>query len=364
MAWPKSTRLAAELARSGHAAIGGITVLDGPGAGRDLRVTDGSVTEDARQAVRRSLDATLIDDGGLWPLDVSSPLYPGTPWQAWRGVRYPDGSEERVPLGVFLVGDPEATTSGGRRATLTVTCEDRSAWVARNRGPSAFPVPSGSLLSTVVSSYLADRLPGCPAVVVLGADVIIATATLLPSGQDADPWTALTGTGDEPGLVTRCGRRLWFGVDGPPVLAPLSSSAEPYATPGWELTARVGIDSSRVFGGVVVTSTPAGTDTPLRAVRTSDSVSLPFSAGYYFAAMDGLDTQAAVDAAADDLAPTVVGLKASASWTCPPDPTIQAGDLITPTGMGLLLTGTYEVQRVTTPLLTGRQSIETVERSL
>lgn len=359
MGWPKDAALAAELARSGHLAVGGVTVL---ATGRDLTVTDGQVVEDATRSVRRSLDVTVLDDGGVWPTTApDSPLHVGTLLQAWRGVQWRDGTQTRVPLGVFAVGEHGAESTGGDVARISVQAEDLSATLADSGGPSPFPVPAGSLLSSVVTAFLQDRYPGCPPVALATSDVTIAAATYFPSGADQDPWSALVGTDtDAPGLVTRCGRRLWFDVNGVPTLYPLATSGDATVTAGWELSAKAGIDPSTLYAGVVVTSTAADGSTPLRAVRTASDGGT--RRGYKFLPMDGLTTQGDVDAAADAALPLWTAVSSSASWECVPDPTLWAGDLVTPTGIPLLLSGAYEVTRVSTPLLSGKQTVETLER--
>lgn len=360
--YPVSARFRAEVARDGHVAVAGLTLLED---GRDLIVTGGSVTEDSGASVRRTLDATVVDDGGLTPLDVSSPLYPGQAVGAWRGVRFPDGSSERVSLGVFLLGKVEATSAGGA-ATVTLRGEDRSAWVARNRSARAWPVPSGSALSAVVTEYLADRLPGCPPVALTCPDVTISAATLLAGGVDSDPWENLTGSGETVGIVTRAGRRLWFDADGIPTLYDLGGVGDVYAVDGSSLVLRSvsGVDPERAYGRVYVSSSPAGApdgQAPMFS-EAVDPMALPaFARRTYFAQMDAITSQDALDAAAASLLRGVTGVVGSASWTCPPDPSLQAGDLVSPVGAPLL-TGTYELTRVVTPLLSGEQSLDTLER--
>lgn len=353
-----SDRLRAEVARSGHVAVGGLDLELADGTVRALSLVDGSVTEDADAAVRRRLDATVLDDGGLLPLDAASPLFTGAVLRPWRGVQYPDGTEERAALGVLLAGDPVADLD---RGVITLSAEDRSAAIAAAPLAEPWTIAAGTMLSVAVSDLLADRLPGCPPVR-LDCDDVTLAETFIPA--QVDPWSALVSDSTaSPGLVHSAGRRLWFDADGVPVLMPLSAQAAPVAMDGalLVLTARAGIDTSRTFGGVVVTSNVFGDDDPMVAVRYDpDPPSELFARRLHFEAMDDIDNPDDLDAAADSLVTEWTGIRGTASWTQPPDPTLSAGDVRAIAGGPL--EGVFEVRAVTTPLVSGSQSVETVER--
>ena len=356
---PGDDRFWAEVSRSGHMAIGGIDLELADGSRRALQVVDGSVPEDASASVRRRLTATVLDDG-LTPLDATSPLFPGAVLRPWRGVQYRDGSQTRIPLGVMLSGEPVADLD---RGTISIDGDDRSGAVALAPLVSPWPIAEGSSLLAVVSALLQDRLPGCPDVQLYGSDRTLAE-TFIPA--QVDPWAALVSDStDTPGLVTSAGMRLWFDADGIPTLVQLAPTAQPVTLDGAALvlTARAGIDPRDTYGGVCVTSNVFGDDDPLTSVLVDPTpVSDMFAKRYYFQAMDDLDNQDDLDAAAQQLFASKTGIVGTASWTMPPNPALQAGDLVT-MGDGLLA-GSFELRVVTTPLLTGSQSIDTVERVL
>jgi hypothetical protein len=75
-----------------------IAVLDG-------LILDGTVTIE-RQAVRRSCDLTIIDaEHTLTPSEATDLFgaWGRYEFQVKRGIRFPDGSQELVPLGMFRI---------------------------------------------------------------------------------------------------------------------------------------------------------------------------------------------------------------------------------------------------------------------
>lgn len=355
-----SARLLAEVARSGHTAIGGLDLELPDGTLRALRLVDGSVTEDAWSSERWTLDAD-VSEPDLTDLGLDSLLVPGAILRPWRGVRFPDGTEERIPRGVMLLGEPSADLGTG---SLSLRGEGRSTAVSLAQLIDPWPIAAGTLLSQAVSDLLADRLPGCPPVR-LECDDVTLGETFIPAGADSNPWGSLTSQDTAtPGLVFSAGRRLWFDADGVPVLRTLTGAAAPVEMDGSDLTqaATVALSADEAYGVVVVDSNALGDDTPIRSVRTADGA-LPFVAKrVYFARLDDLAGQDAVDRAADELLAEVTGIRSQVSWEQPPNPALEAGDVVSITGGPLQ--GTFEIARIITPLREGLQQVTAVERVL
>lgn len=359
--YPHSDRYRSKIVESGHMAIGGVELLDPDTEAvvRDLTISDGSVTDDATAGVRRRLDVTVVDDGGILPLGLGSPLFPGALLRPWRGLRYPDGTSERIPLGVLISGRPDADLTS---RTVSLQADDRSGPIAAAQLLDPWPVDAGSSLAEVVTALLADRLPGCPAVALATTDVTIPADTFL----EGDPWAALTSTStDTPGLVHACGRRLWFDADGVPTLYPLTA-LDPVLTVDssrLHFGQRTAISADDTYGGVCVRSDIFGDGDPLQSVLYDPSPLSPvWSRKVFIAQMDALDNQDDIDAAAGALLAQKTGVLGLASWDMPPDATIQAGDVLDLTGGDLA--GRFELANVVTPLVTGAASVDTVERVL
>lgn len=100
----------------------------------DIEIDDGSVTVNSGQGVRRTLDLT-VSDAGLW--DTLAPI--GTELRPYRGIRYPSGAVEAVPLGVFVVDQHSMSVAPGGGISVR-SAPDRWAKVQRAR----FEIPEAS----------------------------------------------------------------------------------------------------------------------------------------------------------------------------------------------------------------------------
>lgn len=345
--YPHSGRWDTEICRSGRQTAAGVTLLD---SGIELPAKDlGALVDDAQAAVRRTLSLTIGSTGDYLPLDVHSALFPGTAVQPWQELRYPDGGLERIPLGVLLVADPTVEETGPASASISVQLEDRAAAVSLAPLPSALPIPAGASLAGVLTDLLTTQIPGCPPVRLASADVTIAADTFLPAGGDL--WSHLTSEStDEPGLVVSAGRRLWFDADGYPALYGRGAVTSPRVIDSGAVVSSksTAILASEAYGGVVVTSNVFGDDDPLSVVLYDPSPPSPlFAKRLYFQAMDDIDNTDDLQIAAAGLLAEKTAIKGRATWTMPPDPTIQSGDLLKMEGEALQ--GLFEVARVEIP---------------
>lgn len=107
----------------------------------DLAVVGGSVTASRTATRRRSCSVDLVDDTGrLGEIFSSRRTVPPVELVVTRGIRYPDGTVETIPLGVFPVSEIKAT-----RREYSLTAPDRSRRVSRHRlvDPRVYPVGTG-----------------------------------------------------------------------------------------------------------------------------------------------------------------------------------------------------------------------------
>lgn len=106
--------------------------------GGTLAVLGGQVSNaaGATSPPRRTLSLELAPEKGLW--DALAPV--GTTLKVWRGVRYVDGTVERVPLGVFDVD--EQSMSYAPDGTLSITAPD--VWVRVQRARFEKPRTTGT----------------------------------------------------------------------------------------------------------------------------------------------------------------------------------------------------------------------------
>src|SRR5688572_29513696 len=121
--------------------FGGVLVVS------DIQIEDGQVTVNPGAGVRRTLDLTVTDTA-LW--DTLEPV--GTELRPYRGVRYPSGAVEAVPLGVFIVDQHSMSVAPGGGVSIR-SAPDRWAKVQRAR----FEIPEASV-PTALAVAEAQRL--------------------------------------------------------------------------------------------------------------------------------------------------------------------------------------------------------------
>lgn len=114
--------------RGSHTMVSRVDAYSGPRLlMRDIPFSGGQVTVSAGTGVHRKLDLTVADSS-LWSL--LSPV--GVELKAHRGIRFPDGSEELVPLGVFSLDQQSRPVRVGDGISIS-SAPDRWAAVQRAR---------------------------------------------------------------------------------------------------------------------------------------------------------------------------------------------------------------------------------------
>jgi hypothetical protein len=189
--WPRSAAFDAAIVQSHTVVIH--AALWSPGMAdvilSDLDVTGGSVTADRTATFRRSAQQVeLVDrDGSLASLFSSRRTVPPVELVIERGIRYPGGATEMIPLGVLPVSAVTVSTN----AAYNLACFDRSRRVSRNKFITPYTVPSGTRYADAAVAIVQDRLP-------FAVDVDISTTRpdttqgpLIYLSQD-DPWAAAT----------------------------------------------------------------------------------------------------------------------------------------------------------------------------
>jgi hypothetical protein len=149
----------------------------------------GSITIDNRRSVRRMCTLEFIDkDGTLVPTNNrSSVLLPyNREIKIYRGVVYSDGTEELVPLGVFIVTAVEISDSS-QGVKISVTGSDRSLRLIRAKFTNhEFYIADGTAKETAIEDMLRYRYP---TIQVLFPATNQTTTLLYPTlDQSSDPW--------------------------------------------------------------------------------------------------------------------------------------------------------------------------------
>lgn len=212
--WPTSDRFDALMA-AGHIPVRVSADLYVAGTKQllagNLQVLGGQVVVDRTSAIRRSCTVQLTDpDGSLTELimgEGSNPP-PAPELVLRRGVQYPDGTTEMIPLGVFGVSLREEDDAGSG-TSLTLTGYDRSRAVQRAKLLTTYYVASGSKYVDAAVALVDNRLPFPVAVerMIETTQPTVTASTLVYHEQD-DPWQHVRE------LAAAIGCEVYFDVNG------------------------------------------------------------------------------------------------------------------------------------------------------
>ena len=180
-----------EAVRKSHSAIVKVEIYD-MANGTILSTASpisGDVTIDNRRSIRRECTLEFVDtDGTLVPTNnISSILLPyNREVKIYRGIAFPDGTEELVPLGVFIITSVDITESA-QGVKITIKGSDRSLILARAKFTNhEFYIEAGTAKETAVENILKYRYPKVKTIFPATNQV---TTLLYPTiDQSSDPW--------------------------------------------------------------------------------------------------------------------------------------------------------------------------------
>ncbi len=229
-----------------------------------------------------AVDCDGTRDGALRPCRSPSRRIP-TPSIGWRppaprssspaGI-LPDGTEELVPLGVFVLdADLEESDDG----TISVSAGDRSRRISRARWIDPYVVAAGTPVGEAVADLLRACWPDCPIGSTLAAaDKTTGARLAYLGGADSDPWK------DARAVAASAGLDLYFDGEG---TAQVRDTPDPESDPAcWTYFAgEDGVVLRRTrkailtqqYNGVVVTAEGSGVAVPLRGEAWDDDPNSP-----------------------------------------------------------------------------------------
>lgn len=153
-----------EMVKHSHKIATRVEVFDGQAIGEPALVvntlTEGQVTEDYDQDVRRRANFTVVDgDGSLTPDQYSDILTPyGNEFKVYRGIEFPDGTQELIPQGVFLLTDVEIGDTGPE---LELRCTGRDRWerFVRAKFIDTTVIPADTLVEDAIMELAMEAYP-------------------------------------------------------------------------------------------------------------------------------------------------------------------------------------------------------------
>lgn len=187
----------------------------------DLEIDGGSVTTSRTAAVRGTCTVNVADTdgalGGILPKGRQS--VPAVEIVLQRGIHYPNGSFELLPLGIFGLSG----VSRKRGSVYTLTGSDRARRVARNRFLATYVVATGQRYVDAAAALVASRLPfPIDAQVVATSGAVVSNAIVYL--EQGDPWDAARK------LCAAAGAEMYWDRLGRLIIQDV---AQPSASPVW-----------------------------------------------------------------------------------------------------------------------------------
>lgn len=345
--------------RAPHQIVARATITDG--AGNTLLdsapILDGSVTLDRTAAIRGRADLQIAFDPAqdLVPTTAASALAPyGHEVTICRGVRYLDGTEETVPLGVFRLEDVTVSDDASG-VSLRVAAQDRAARLIDARLEDPYQVASGGQYGAAIISLLTDAWPSMPYV---AADFAALTSSTpaVPLAEGADRWAAARS------MATACGCDLFFDGDGKlRARAASNTSSTPVEAidegqNGVLITVAKSWKRAGAYNRVIATGEAIDGAAPPRGVATDDNAASPT---YYYGPFGRVprfyaspfiaDATQAASAAAAILADSR-GTTQAVTWGSLVLPHLEPGDAVQITRQRTHIAETHVIDSLTIPL--------------
>lgn len=341
--------------RQSHVAVARAEVWRGSQRLFDLDIDEGSVSVSVNQASRRTCSigfSVARDSNDLVPSSAFDAITPfGNELRLYRGIQFFDGTEEMVPLGVFVITSVDVSESRDQ-VRVSVSGVDRSVKVSRNVWLEPYQVEAGNL-ATAVTGLLQDRWPG---VELSFPSVSVALEQqVLGQQSGSDPWK------DAVYLAEMAGYDLFFDANGICTMQPFPSpdSASVLAT-YTDDDVLLGVQRQDTvddtYNGVVYIVESSWLLTPYRIEVWDEDPASPTYRYGAFGEVPRVVSQSAITdvnsatTAAAALLSTGLGLTQNVSWDAVVDPSLDVNDVVLVTNAGTKTDRVMIVDQVTIPL--------------
>ena len=324
--YPVSDRFLATLAED-HVPVTEVVLLRTDGSAERLDHEGGSVTVDQSSQCRRTCGVSATDLSLIPRTPLGEMLTNGARLRISRGVRYSDGSQELVPLGVFRIDEIDGDVDVG---PVSVSGKSLECVVSDDK----FTAPYRAT-GTAVSAISALVLRSLPDAAVVST---VVDAAIGPRTWDVgdDPWAAAQE------IAAVLGAQVYCDADGQFMIRELPDITT--ATPVWTIAsgeggvyvaAARGTSAEGVCNGVHARGESSETGTaPVSAlVVDSDPTSATFWDGPFgrrpmFYSSSTLTTTGACTQAATVLLRSARAPNARADLSSLPNPALAPGDVL------------------------------------
>jgi hypothetical protein len=323
--------------------------MNGAQIDSDIPVIGGRITVDRNSRTRRSGSITLGDPSFFPKFDDNTFTPYGVEIGIRHGIVYPDGTEELIPQGIFLINDIEADEAEGLIPTIEFF--DRAHRVfetsthVTDGGPNMVgdQTFSGSRVHDAlhaVIDYPSPNWPNANQLWSLNIDTSLSNPTI-PGGQfegDTDRWKLAQD------LAAMIGGEIYFDVFGNATCIPIPGITVQELPPDWEVFAGEGgvmvsaaqrVTREETFNSVVMLgSTPSGTERQARAIVYDLN---PASKTYYYGPFgkktlrlsdQRLTTDEACYTAANGVLKNSLGIAKTVTFKATSNPALDGGDIV------------------------------------
>jgi hypothetical protein len=245
----------------------------------DIAFTDGAVKVDRGSDVRRSLSLSVASPSEFPVSATDKFAVYGQRIYVEAGVKYLDGSVERVPAGTFVITDISGDIHTG---PLTITASGLEILFKRYLWDNATSTKGYAN----AAAFLAAKIPAiAPGASFVNASTLGATTALATKTWDArtDAWTSFREVADSVGC------ELFADANGSFRLVDVPDPTSSSLSPVWEVTAGEGgvmvsasmsLSASGVYNRVVVTGENSSDNAPpVQGVATITNTSDPLYYG-------------------------------------------------------------------------------------
>lgn len=335
----------------GYTIDAAIQIWSGTTQTGEVTAENGTFTVDRASAQRRRCNLTIAPAPGVFPTSPQAPLAPfGNEIRPYFGVRYPDGTSELVPMGVYVLTTVEgAATSADFQ--ITVSGYDRSWSVAQRKFRDPYTVTSADP-AAAIQAILDAQFPGLPALNMIPTG--FALPDPLPSFREGDdPWAACLTIADAAGC------ELFFDLAGIPTGRPIPDPATTAASwafadgPAGPTSVKRIWTREGVSNDFIVSGSGSNVQPPVRAEQSDTNPTSPtYTAGSFgdiptFINSTLVTDTAAAQAAAANALTAALGLIETVDVGSVPNPAWDIDDVFSLTNTATGCDGLYVVDSIT-----------------
>jgi hypothetical protein len=323
----------------------------------DLDIDKGKVTVSTSNAIRRTCEVNLTTDrtiANLVPDDGFDFLAPfGNQLRVYRGIEFSDGTQEYIPLGVFVITEVLVQDKNDG-VSLTIRGEDKSIIVSRNKWTSTYQMVNGTLEASL-TALLQNRYPDIE--INFPTTNVTINQVILGADSSVDPWK------DAVMIAQLVGFDLYFDVTGVCVMKqfPTLDAASVVATyeegNGTTITSLDrNISTKETYNGVIYTVEGSQVTTPIRVeVWDEDTTSPTYRYGVFgsvptFITTNLIGTAAEAIKAATLLLNTYIGQQEQITFNSVVDPSLDVNDVIYVKSIGAKVDRTVIIDSMDIPL--------------